>query len=224
MPSSPLPSPWYIEVTGPVSYSWMYPIERSLRTLKNDIETQFARDERNDDTIVENEIIDDIEIFKQKVQPLGASSVYTISQEEKQLFHWYIPNNVDEISEYRNGLMVIDESNASGSEDNNFYGVLDEVLHVQYPLERNVLLFKCWWTDIDPIVVERPIMRHVTDDFIDDVNECIISSSYPRNNFLEMDATFFEFEDDLDNLAGRSSSVGDNSDEVIYSTTCDSDS
>ncbi|KAA0036797.1 acidic leucine-rich nuclear phosphoprotein 32 family member A-like [Cucumis melo var. makuwa] len=33
--------------------------------------------------------------------------------------------------------------------DNNFYGVLDEVLHVQYPLGRNVWLFKCWWYDTD---------------------------------------------------------------------------
>ncbi|KAA0053101.1 CACTA en-spm transposon protein [Cucumis melo var. makuwa] len=34
--------------------------------------------------------------------------------------------------------------------------------------------------------------------------------SYVRNNFLETDAIFLEFEDDLDNLAGRSSSLGDN--------------
>uniref|UniRef100_A0A9I9E5A0 CACTA en-spm transposon protein n=1 Tax=Cucumis melo TaxID=3656 RepID=A0A9I9E5A0_CUCME len=34
--------------------------------------------------------------------------------------------------------------------------------------------------------------------------------SYQRNNFLEMDTMFLEFEDDLDNLAERSSSVGDN--------------
>ncbi|KAA0042261.1 CACTA en-spm transposon protein [Cucumis melo var. makuwa] len=34
--------------------------------------------------------------------------------------------------------------------------------------------------------------------------------SYQRNNFLETDAMFLEFEDDLDNLAGGSSSVRDN--------------
>ncbi|KAL0546655.1 hypothetical protein IC582_016567 [Cucumis melo] len=85
------------KITGPVSYSWMYLIERSLRTLKQyvrnkarpegsiaeayvmnesntfcsrylrGIETRFTRDERNDDTIVENEVIGDFEIFKQKV-------------------------------------------------------------------------------------------------------------------------------------------------------------
>ena len=37
--------------------------------------------------------------------------------------------------------------------------------------------------------------------------------SYTHNNFLKTDATFLEFEDDLDNLAGGSSSVGDNAGE-----------
>ncbi|TYK21333.1 uncharacterized protein E5676_scaffold68479G00160 [Cucumis melo var. makuwa] len=41
------------------------------------------------------------------------------------------------------GVMVIDESSASGSGDNNLYGGLYEVLHVQYPMERSVWLFKC---------------------------------------------------------------------------------
>ncbi|KAL0549092.1 hypothetical protein IC582_013572 [Cucumis melo] len=123
--------PYETKITGPVSYSWMYSIERNLRTLKQyvrnkarpegsiaeayvmnesntfcsrylrGIETRFTRDERNDDTIVENEVIGDFEIFKQKVRPLGASSVRAISEEEKRLFHWYILNNADEISEYR---------------------------------------------------------------------------------------------------------------------------
>ncbi|TYK10969.1 CACTA en-spm transposon protein [Cucumis melo var. makuwa] len=37
-----------------------------------------------------------------------------------------------------------------------------------------------------------------------------MSSSYPRNNFMEMDVMFLEFEDDLDNIVGGSSSMGDN--------------
>ncbi|KAA0066295.1 uncharacterized protein E5676_scaffold602G001710 [Cucumis melo var. makuwa] len=47
------------------------------------------------------------------------------------------------------GIMVIGESDASGTSNNNLYGVLDEVLHVQYPLRRNVSLFKCRWYDTD---------------------------------------------------------------------------
>ena len=46
-------------------------------------------------------------------------------------------------------VMVIGESDASGSGDNNLDDVLDEVLHVQDPLRRNVSLFKCRWYDTD---------------------------------------------------------------------------
>ena len=41
------------------------------------------------------------------------------------------------------GVMVIGEIDASESGDKNFYGVIDEVSHVQYPLGRNIWLFKC---------------------------------------------------------------------------------
>ncbi|KAA0055858.1 CACTA en-spm transposon protein [Cucumis melo var. makuwa] len=111
------------------------------------------------------------------------------------------------------GIMVIGESDASGSGDNNFYSILHKVLHVQYPLGRNVWLFKCHRIDIDPTIVKRPIVRHVTDDFIDDVDEHLSHASimsYAHNNFLETDTMFIEFEDNLDNLAGGSSSVDDN--------------
>ena len=47
------------------------------------------------------------------------------------------------------GVMVIGESDASESGDNNFYGVLDKVLHVQYPMGISVWLFKCRWYDTD---------------------------------------------------------------------------
>ena len=123
--------PYETKLTGLLYYSWIYSIEISLCTLKlyvrnkarpegsiakayvmnesstfclhylSGIETRLTRDERNDDTIVEDLVIGHFEIFKQKVRPLGASSVRAISQEEKRLFNWYILNNVDEISEYR---------------------------------------------------------------------------------------------------------------------------
>ncbi|KAA0062599.1 CACTA en-spm transposon protein [Cucumis melo var. makuwa] len=119
------------------------------------------------------------------------------------------------------GLMVIGESDASESDNNNFYGVLDEVSHVQYPLGRNDVLEvedvenkyinvveivvshrvddhieddTLCRTDVDPTIVERPVLHHVIDDFIDDTDE-----------------TFLEFENDLDNLAEGSFAVDDNS-------------
>ncbi|KAL0540108.1 hypothetical protein IC582_024337 [Cucumis melo] len=42
------------------------------------------------------------------------------------------------------------------------------------------------------------------------MSTAIMSSSYRRNNVMETDAMFLEFEDDLDNIAGRSSSMGKN--------------
>ena len=104
--------PYEMKLTSPVCYSWMYPVERSLRTLKyyvrnkarpegsiveayvmhgsstfcsrylSGIETRFTRDEQNDDTIVDDVVISDFKIFKQKVRSLSASSVRVISQEE----------------------------------------------------------------------------------------------------------------------------------------------
>ena len=41
------------------------------------------------------------------------------------------------------GVMVVGEGSRGGIADNNFYGVLDEVLHVQYPLGRCAWPFKC---------------------------------------------------------------------------------
>ncbi|KAA0065343.1 CACTA en-spm transposon protein [Cucumis melo var. makuwa] len=48
------------------------------------------------------------------------------------------------------------------------------------------------------------------DEHIEEDTMCTMSS-FPCTNFLETDAIFLEFVDDLDNLAGGSSSVDDNS-------------
>ena len=48
------------------------------------IETRFSRDERNDDSILEDEIVGEFEEFMHKVQPLGAGSSRYLSQEEKR--------------------------------------------------------------------------------------------------------------------------------------------
>ena len=44
------------------------------------------------------------------------------------------------------GVMVVGEGNGVDA-NNNFYGVLDEVLHVQYPFEQHARLFKYRWFD-----------------------------------------------------------------------------
>ncbi|KAA0062763.1 gamma-aminobutyrate transaminase POP2 [Cucumis melo var. makuwa] len=79
--------------------------------------------------------------------------------------------------------------------ENNHINVLEIV--VSHQVDDHIKDDTLCRTDVDPTIIERSIV-------------CIMSSSYPRNNFLEMDAMFLEFEDDLDNIAGESSSVGDN--------------
>ena len=102
------PTIW-TKITGPVSYSWIYLIERSRRTLKqyvrykthpegsivegylmnksgtfcsrylSGIETCFTRDEQNDDSILEDKVIGEFEMFVQEVHPLEESSSRSIS-------------------------------------------------------------------------------------------------------------------------------------------------
>ncbi|KAA0035762.1 uncharacterized protein E6C27_scaffold403G00370 [Cucumis melo var. makuwa] len=89
------------KIVDPVSYSWMYPIERSLRTLKQyvrnkarpegsiaeafimnecltfcsmyliGIETRFNRNPRNDDSMNRQLGCGDFDVFKQNVRPMG---------------------------------------------------------------------------------------------------------------------------------------------------------
>ena len=94
--------PYENKIVSPVSYSWIYLIERSLRTLKlyvrnktclersiaedylmnessifcsrylRGVETRFTKDDQNDDSIPKDEVIGEFEVFFQKAQPLGA--------------------------------------------------------------------------------------------------------------------------------------------------------
>ncbi|KAA0056605.1 cytochrome P450 CYP82D47-like [Cucumis melo var. makuwa] len=59
--------------------------------------------------------------------------------------------------------------------------------------------------DVDPTVIERPVVRHITNDFIDNGT----MSSFP-SDFEETDQMFLKFGEEL-KTAGGSSSVGDNS-------------
>ncbi|KAA0052890.1 CACTA en-spm transposon protein [Cucumis melo var. makuwa] len=137
-----------------------------------------------------------------------------------------------------NGIMVIDESSVSGNGEKHFYGVLNEVLHVQYSMGRRVWLFKYrwydtdnnksqrthveleykaintshFWFDVHPTVVERPVVCHAANDFIDNGTMSSFLSGFKRT-----DVMFFEFDNEL-NTAGGSSSVDDNSETSVVST------
>ncbi|KAA0066370.1 CACTA en-spm transposon protein [Cucumis melo var. makuwa] len=68
-------------------------------------------------------------------------------------------------------------------------------------------------TNIDPTIVERSVVCHVADDFIDDGDEQLshqnTMSLFP-SNFNKTNTMFLEFTEDLNNPTRGSSSVGDN--------------
>ncbi|KAK2633810.1 hypothetical protein Ddye_028602 [Dipteronia dyeriana] len=122
--------PYEAKLVGPVSYSWMYPIERNLGKLKrfvknkahpegsiaegyivNDlltfcsmylrgIETKFNRDERNDDGSRSSQNAERMSIFSQKVRPFGATHFIQYSQQDINSAHWYVLNNCEELKPY----------------------------------------------------------------------------------------------------------------------------
>ncbi|TYK23141.1 CACTA en-spm transposon protein [Cucumis melo var. makuwa] len=51
--------------------------------MLNGIETRFSRDERNDDSILEDEIVGEFEEFMHKVQPLGTMSNFAVGFNER---------------------------------------------------------------------------------------------------------------------------------------------
>ncbi|KAA0067380.1 CACTA en-spm transposon protein [Cucumis melo var. makuwa] len=90
--------------------------------------------------------------------------------------------------------VIIGESNASGSGDNNFYDILDKVLHVQYLMEKSVWLFKCRWYDTDN---NKSQMTHV---------ELGTMSSFP-SSFEETNHMVLKFSEDLSTMGGNYSTI-----------------
>ncbi|TYK13950.1 cytochrome P450 CYP82D47-like [Cucumis melo var. makuwa] len=117
--------------------------------------------------------------------------------------------------------------------DNNFYGVLDEVLDIQYPMGRHVWLFKCRWFDINSNKSQRTLMelrhhmnKHIKNDTLcmPDIDPAMVGRSVVRtmssfpSTFKKTDARFLEFDDKFNNVEG-SFLVSDNSDRTKPSPT-----
>lgn len=114
---------------GPVTYRWMYPIERNLGTYKKyvtnkarpegsiaeayivneavtfcciyfrEIETRFNRAERNVD--VEHDQVDGgLSVFSQKVRPFSGKKYILLDRKEVNKTHWYVLYNCDKVQPY----------------------------------------------------------------------------------------------------------------------------
>ncbi|TYK31712.1 CACTA en-spm transposon protein [Cucumis melo var. makuwa] len=89
--------------------------------------------------------------------------------------------------------MVIDESNASGSGDSNFYNMLDKVLHVQHPMGRSVRLFKCRCRnhetsavstlEVGEVNVGREFIKVIKDDLQEFKGDC--HRHFTKYSYLE---------------------------------------
>ncbi|KAA0055173.1 hypothetical protein E6C27_scaffold2359G00020 [Cucumis melo var. makuwa] len=179
------------------------------------IETRFTRDERNDDTILDDEVIGEVENFEQKVRPSGMSSLRTLSREEKRLFHWYIFNNVDEILEFRNNWKVVQvvqnkciwDVPEVDDVENEQLNVLEIIAGHQ--VDEHI-------EDDNHGKIDISIVHHVIDDFIDDGDEQLSHRSGKStissfsSGFDKIDAIFLLFVEDLDNPAGGLSSMNNN--------------
>ncbi|XP_020271854.1 uncharacterized protein LOC109847022 [Asparagus officinalis] len=114
---------------GPVTYRWMYPIERNLGTYKKyvtnkarpegsiaeayivneavtfcsmyfrEIETRINRAERNVD-VEDDQVVDGLSIFSQKVRPFCGKKYILLDRKEVNKAHWYVLYNCDEVKPY----------------------------------------------------------------------------------------------------------------------------
>jgi len=117
------------ELGGPVQYRWMYPIERTLgkykRYVRNrarpegsiaegylvdecltfcsmwmrGIETRWNREERNADGCLE-EAHKGLDVFSQRVRPLGAPKYVTLEDDIFERAKWYVLSNCKETVSY----------------------------------------------------------------------------------------------------------------------------
>ncbi|WMV49846.1 hypothetical protein MTR67_043231 [Solanum verrucosum] len=160
---------------GPVQYRWMYKIERFLCKLKRyvrnkarpegsiaegyiidecltfcsmyltDIETRFNREHRNDDgSSSKDELV--LDIFSNNSKPFRDGIYDVIPKKDFDMARWYHVQRCDELRKSQNcGIVVV------GYHENeviDFYGIIVDILELEYVEEHRVLLFKCKWFDL----------------------------------------------------------------------------
>ncbi|KAL0325043.1 UNVERIFIED_CONTAM: hypothetical protein Sradi_5073600 [Sesamum radiatum] len=130
--------PYEARLGGPVQYRWMYPFERFLRELKKKVKNKAHVEA----SIVEAYIVEEIGWFTShyfephvtcKRRRLSRNDDLTRSQ------RWQVNNE----------LWVCVKSSSYRDTENDFYGMLEEIIELDYPLndDLHVVLFKCRWVD-----------------------------------------------------------------------------
>ncbi|XP_026384960.1 uncharacterized protein LOC113280563 [Papaver somniferum] len=76
------------KLVGPVGYSWMYPIERYLGTLKRYVKNKARPEERNDDNSDDSQRRKGkLSVFAQDVRPFGTKAIKSLTLEEREHIH-----------------------------------------------------------------------------------------------------------------------------------------
>ncbi|KAL0427832.1 UNVERIFIED_CONTAM: hypothetical protein Slati_2958000 [Sesamum latifolium] len=155
--------PYEARVEGPVQYRWMYP---------------FERPRRNDDFCMNDTRIR-WSIFNYPSRASGASKKRWLSQSKRHIINAYILTNYEVVATLRGptaevtiflcyfvnsynfhtehhsiGKSIMNygvsiKSSSYTDTDSDFYGILEEIIQLDYPLIPNmqIVLFKCHWVD-----------------------------------------------------------------------------
>ncbi|TYJ98100.1 zinc finger BED domain-containing protein DAYSLEEPER-like [Cucumis melo var. makuwa] len=161
--------PYEEKVTSLINYNWMYLNERSLCTLKHYVWNKARPEGSIIETYVMNESRPSLDVQSYTGCIMGGIQFHTIDRD----FQCTTQNS---------RFMVVRESNVSGSDDNNVYDIpkVDDVEDQQLNIPEIVFGHRgadhvedgtLCRVDIYPTVVERSIVRHVVDDFINDDDE-----------------------------------------------------
>ncbi|KAL0434227.1 UNVERIFIED_CONTAM: hypothetical protein Slati_2757000 [Sesamum latifolium] len=131
--------PYEARVGGPVQYMWMY---------------LFERPGRNDDLTMNDTRIQQ-SIFNFSGRASGALKKRWLNGLERHIIETYILTNCEVVMPYYDigkstfnyGVCV--KSLSYTDTDSDFYGILEEVIQLDYPLIPNmqIVMFKCRWVD-----------------------------------------------------------------------------
>ncbi|WMV31114.1 hypothetical protein MTR67_024499 [Solanum verrucosum] len=160
------------QIGGPIHYRWMYPIERWLYFLKSLIGNRACPEEFAQNHIDTAQHLSDaewdrefIEWFKDRVAQLHKADNSQLMEDLLSLSrgptkysthsNGYIVNGYrfhvedhDQMLRTQNcGVVVVGESDKD-SENVDYYGILTDVIELQFISDKRVILFRCNWFDV----------------------------------------------------------------------------
>ncbi|KAA0067295.1 Transposon, En/Spm-like protein [Cucumis melo var. makuwa] len=103
--------PWEARIVGPVGYSWMYPIERSLRYLKQYVRNKARPEGSIAEAYVINESLNFCSMYLRGIETrwLGGAVFRQLTPDELEKSHW-----LHELAKHREHMRILESSNGNG--------------------------------------------------------------------------------------------------------------